>query len=167
MQAMTIPDVTSGQDADTSEPSTPGLILGSGMLALVVQHLRAALPNEGVCLLATIGAFPVGSRRAMRIYPGTNIDRSPTRYTMHPREVAAALRDMAANGWNLGAIAHSHPQGPPTPSPTDLRERYYPDAWFMIVSFATPGSIPEVRTWTVRETDGVPGIEERPVRLES
>src|SRR5690242_1967837 len=51
----------------------------------IVAHLRRALPNEGVGLLATDADADV--RRATRFFPGTNIDASPTRFTMEPREV--------------------------------------------------------------------------------
>ncbi|MCC6313996.1 MAG: peptidase, partial [Thermomicrobiales bacterium] len=56
------------------------------MADAIIDHLRAALPNEGCGLLAT---EPAGTR-AMRFYPGTNVAASPTRYTMAPEEVLTA-----------------------------------------------------------------------------
>lgn len=64
---------------------------------------------------------------------------------MDPAEVLAAFRDLDANGWTLGAIVHSHPATPPAPSPTDLREAYYPEALMLIVSFAAVP--PVMRCW--------------------
>jgi hypothetical protein len=61
--------------------------------------------------------------------------------------VLAALRDMETNGWRLGAIVHSHPASPPTPSPTDLREAHYQGALMMIVSFAAHD--PVARAWVI------------------
>ena len=94
----------------------------------------AAAPLEGVGLLAVVDEGD--ATRAVRFYPGTNVDRSPTRYTMDPAEVLAAFRDIDANGWRLGAIVHSHPATPPLPSPTDLREAFYPEALLVIVGLA-------------------------------
>jgi proteasome lid subunit RPN8/RPN11 len=64
---------------------------------------------------------------------------------MDPVEVLAAFRDLDANGWTLGAIVHSHPATPPMPSPTDLREAFYPEALMLIVSFAAVP--PVMRAW--------------------
>lgn len=106
----------------------------------IMIHLLEAAPNEGVGLLAVEspvrdddGCMAVD---AVRFYPGTNSDHSPSRYTMDPAEVIVALREIRDAGLALGAIVHSHLKGPATPSPTDVREAHYPDALMMIVSFA-------------------------------
>lgn len=125
----------------------------------LVNHLIAALPNEGCGLLATVDA--AASRQVVRFYPGENIDRSPTRFTMDPRQVAAALDEIEVHGWALGAIAHSHPRTAATPSATDLREAYHPDALLVIVSFA--GEKPEIAVWDVAGGTG-PG-RARPVAI--
>ena len=120
------------------------LQLGSDIAGAILAHLRTALPQEGCGLLAVrLGGD--GAAVATRFYPGTNLDASPTRYTMDPGEVLAAHRDIEANEWTLGAIVHSHPATPPTPSPTDLREAFYPEALMVIVSFAA--GLPTMRAW--------------------
>jgi proteasome lid subunit RPN8/RPN11 len=120
------------------------LQLDGALVTAIVEHLRASLPTEGCGVLA-VRRNADGTAVATRFYPGTNVDASPTRYTMDPVEVLAAFRDLDAHGWTLGAIVHSHPATPPTPSPTDLREAFYPEALMVIVSFAaTP---PSMRAW--------------------
>ena len=96
-------------------------------------------------MLATVDDGAV--RRVTQFFPGENIDCSPTRFTMDPRQVAAAMDEMDASGWRLGGIVHSHPRTPARPSATDLREAYYPHALLVIASFAT--SEPELRSWDV------------------
>jgi proteasome lid subunit RPN8/RPN11 len=129
------------------DPARP-LVIAEPIRDAIVAHLEAGLPNEGCGLLAGInlGAHDV----AVRFYPGTNIDRSPVRYTMKPEEVIQAqkeLRELREQGWFLAAIVHSHPRTPPTPSRTDLREAYYPKARLLIVSFA--GVAPELGCWAL------------------
>ncbi|GIW04770.1 MAG: hypothetical protein KatS3mg059_1390 [Thermomicrobiales bacterium] len=120
------------------------LELPSSIWCGIVEHMRAALPAEGCGLLAVpTVATPVV--RAVRFYPGTNILRSPTRFVMHPKEVQVALDDMERHGWQLGAIVHSHPTSPPSPSPIDLREAYYPDALMVIVALGSNG--PTAQAW--------------------
>lgn len=103
-------------------------------------HLLEAAPNEGVGMLAVGDPFRdedgLHAVEALRFFPGTNVDRSPSRYTMDPVEVIRALREIGESGWRLGAIVHSHLKGPATPSATDVREAHYPDALMVIVSFA-------------------------------
>lgn len=106
----------------------------------IMIHLLESAPNEGVGLLAVGEPYRdedgLHVVEAVRFYPGTNIERSPSRYTMAPVEVVRALREMREAGWRLGAIVHSHLKGPATPSATDVREAHYPDALMVIVSFA-------------------------------
>lgn len=110
------------------------LSMSASLFDAIVTHLAAVLPNEGVGLVATVTTGD--EERAVAFFPGTNLDHSPTRYTMDPAEVLAAFRVMDANGWRLGAIAHSHASSGPSPSATDLQEAYYPDAFMLIVGFA-------------------------------
>ncbi|MDP9369669.1 MAG: M67 family metallopeptidase [Chloroflexota bacterium] len=117
----------------------------------ILGHLRAAAPSEGVGLVAVAPLGDDGVAEATRFYPGTNLDASPSRYTMDPAEVLAAFRDMEACGWRLGAIAHSHPATAAVPSETDLREAHYRDALMLIVSMA--GETPEIRAWQLVPAD--------------
>jgi [CysO sulfur-carrier protein]-S-L-cysteine hydrolase len=133
-------------------PPPASLVLPARLYDALLTHLLTAAPLEGVGLLA----IPEGDEggTAVRFYPGTNGAASPTRYTMPPEEVLAAFQDMEANGWRLGAIVHSHPRGPATPSPTDLREAFYPEALMVIVSLAGP--TPQPRAWWIGAADGRP-----------
>lgn len=127
----------------------------------IMIHLLAAAPNEGVGLLAVREPFrdddDLPAAAAVRFYPGTNVDRSPARYTMAPEEVIRALREMQEAGQVLGAIVHSHLKGPATPSATDVREAHYPDALMMIVSFAIQPAATGV--WRVVPEDGLAVVQ--------
>lgn len=64
----------------------------------------------------------------------TNTLQSTTRYKMDPQEQLDAFNFMEEHGLELLGIFHSHPNGPETPSPSDIDQAYYPDAanliWF-------------------------------------
>lgn len=179
-------DALLGWATDSILHHVRGLVLGRDVHDAVLRHLTAALPHEGVGLLATTWAneqacfedagspsrptqsSPKGLVRAMKFYPGCNVDASPTRFTMDPAEVLVALREIDERGWWLGAIVHSHPYGPAHPSPTDLREARYPDALAVIVSLAEQPA--RLRAWRLppggRGPDGAEPITGVPVWIE-
>ena len=138
------PATTVEHSSGAIDPERP-LALSDTLRRQIVTHLEAWLPNEGCGLLASVPDVSVD--RAIHFFPGTNIDRSPVRYTMEPVEVIGAMRRMREENWSLAAIVHSHPRTPPNPSRTDLREAYYPDARLLIVSFA--GDRPELGCWAL------------------
>lgn len=121
----------------------------------VLVHLLDAAPNEGVGLLAVGEPYTdedeAVAMEAVGFFPGTNLEASPSRFTMNPAEVVTALREMRDANQLLGAIVHSHIHGPATPSATDIREAHYPDALLMIASFADQPTA--LRAWRVTPED--------------
>lgn len=112
-------------------------------------HLLDAAPNEGVGLLAARSRETGSVLDAVHFYPGSNIANSPTRFAMDPHEVLITIRDIRRNGWELGAIIHSHLFGPASPSEIDLAEAHYPEALMVIVSFAKQPAI--IRAWHIEQ----------------
>ncbi len=101
----------------------------------------AAEPEREVCGL-------IGARYGIAVahYPIANVAPNPRRrYHMDSAAQIAAFRAMRLNGEALAAIYHSHPNGPPTPSPRDLREWSYPEALCLIVGM--PGGQARLRAW--------------------
>lgn len=136
------------------------LRLSSELRDQLVIHMVREAPNEGIGLLAVI--HEEGIARATAFFPGENIDASPTRFTMHPRDVVTALDTISEQGWTLGAIAHSHLKGPASPSRTDVDEAHYPGALMVIVSLAHLP--PDVRVWRL-DSEGE-GVVRRRVELD-
>jgi proteasome lid subunit RPN8/RPN11 len=137
---------------------SPVLVIGEGLWQSVLVHLNACLPNEGVGLLATLDE--PGLVRAVRFYPGRNLNESPSRFTMDPLEVLRACEDMEMEGTRLGGVVHSHPTTAPEPSQTDLRELAMPDVVNLIVQLR-----PRVLARAWRITPG--GSVELPIRVEA
>jgi proteasome lid subunit RPN8/RPN11 len=111
----------------------------------IVDHCRAALPNEGCGLLAMDGDVVV------EVYPTANLDSSPTSFTISPADHYAALVDAESKGWTLGGVFHSHPRGEPMMSATDLRHALDPDWVYLVV-----GGEGQIRAWSVEE--GAPTV---------
>lgn len=96
----------------------------------MIEHLRRWLPDEGCGILA-------GKKGLVsQIYPGTNTEYSPTRYSMDPSEIIRALRDVDQRELDVMAIFHSHPTTQAYPSQSDRDLLYDPDVIVVIVSFA-------------------------------
>ena len=84
------------------------------------RHVSRCLPLEACGLLA-------GKKGRVESTHGIpNAERSPVRFRMEPRAQWRAFQRMEADGLELVGIYHSHPNGPETPSPTDIAENLYP-----------------------------------------
>ena len=108
----------------------------------MLAQLQAVYPLEGCGLLAGRAG------RVERVYPVDNALHSPFEYEMDPRQQLQAMLDLEDAGWELLAIYHSHPHGPPDPSATDVARAYYPEALHVIVSLANHER-PSVRAFSI------------------
>lgn len=94
----------------------------------LIDHLQDEYPLEGCGILAGKAG------EIFHLYPIANKLHSPTAYEMDPQQQLAAMLDIEDNDWEMTAVYHSHPQGPQTPSATDIAQAYYPDVIQVIVS---------------------------------
>ncbi|MFT4037261.1 MAG: M67 family metallopeptidase [Thermomicrobiales bacterium] len=120
------------------------LVIPSRIWRDIVSHLSACLPNEGVGLLG-VSRGP-GVTQVTEFFPGRNLNESPSRFTMDPADVLAALQAMDRAGSQLGGIVHSHPRTAPAPSATDLRELALPGVINLIVQMRPHV---EARAWII------------------
>ncbi len=120
------------------------LTIARPFLNQMLDHLQTCYPLEGCGLLA-------GDETGMvtAVYPIDNMLQSATAYKMRPQQQVEAMLAMEAAGWRLLAIYHSHPQGPPQPSATDIALTTYPDALHVIVSLPEQAE-PVVRAFHIR-----------------
>ncbi len=83
------------------------------------SHVEACLPLEACGLLGGSGDT------VRRVIPVTNDAGSAVRFRMNPLEQLQAFEQVERDGLELVGIFHSHPEGPETPSPTDIAEAGY------------------------------------------
>ncbi len=120
------------------------LTLSRAVLDEMLAHVAGLWPEEACGL--------VGGRdgRAVRLYAVENTRHSPVAFEMDPLQQINAMLAMEAEGLELIAIYHSHPDGPARPSATDVANAYYPDAVQLIISLADRAR-PSVRAFTIIE----------------
>jgi proteasome lid subunit RPN8/RPN11 len=128
-------------------PWTPAsTALPSALREELLEWLRDALPNEGCGVLvadrvAEDGGLPT------RFVGLRNVAESPYRYLMDPDEQLRVLLEIDDNDQVVWGIVHSHVASPPYPSPTDVGLAAYPEAIYLLASFADEP--PDVRAWTI------------------
>jgi len=113
-------------------------------LAEMIAHAREEAPLEACGILAGKGG------RVVTLYRARNADCSPVSYRLEPEEQYRIFTDIEENGWDILGIYHSHPTHPAVPSGIDLKQAYYPEAVYFVVSLADPLE-PRVRAFRIVE----------------
>jgi proteasome lid subunit RPN8/RPN11 len=115
----------------------------------LLSHARSEVPNEACGLLA--GSLATGVATAY--HPARNADASPYVYTVHPDDLVRIVFGIEDAGEDLLAIFHSHTHTPAVPSPTDRRQAFYPEAFYLLVTLADPDATPaeSLRAWRIRD----------------
>ena len=112
----------------------------------VIDWLRSAAPNEGCGVLVAAAVAEDGGVPS-RFVGMRNVAESPFRYLMDPMEQLELLEGIDENDEVVWGIVHSHVESPPYPSPTDIGLAAFPEAIYLLASFATEP--PDLRAWTI------------------
>jgi [CysO sulfur-carrier protein]-S-L-cysteine hydrolase len=98
-------------------------------------------------------------KRAVRVYRAENIHASALKFEIDPMEQLKLTNTIEEQGWEIGAIYHSHVRSEPYPSQTDISfAANWPGLEWVIVGLA--GEETEVRCYLIE------GGEVREVPLE-
>ena len=89
-------------------------------------------PEEACGMLA--GRFEQDCARSLTILPAVNSLHSKVKYQIDPMEQYKAFIWIESQEMELVGIYHSHPNGPTSPSSTDITESYYPGVAYLIWS---------------------------------
>jgi len=130
--------------------------ISKALLDEVVGHALEDSGNEVCGLVAVTGE---DERTATRVYRAHNVHESPMKFEIDPKELLDLHNAIEDEGWELGAIYHSHVRSPPYPSQTDVNfAASWPGVEWIIVGLKA-GAGPEVRSYLI---DGAT-IEEVPI----
>ena len=97
----------------------------------MLEHARNEMPNECCGML---GGKPGGDPETL--YPATNAEASPLRYSLDSADQFRITREMEEAGEELVGIYHSHTKSAAYPSQTDINLATYPGVAYLIVSLA-------------------------------
>lgn len=103
------------------------LIIPEPIRQAILTHAENTLPDECCGLIA------VESGAIRFAYPLTNANPSPATFTVDPEEHFGAMRHAENQGWEILGVFHSHPNGEPSPSPTDVAMAWDPD-WIHLIA---------------------------------
>ncbi len=94
----------------------------------MVAHALEDDPNECCGILAGKGG------EVHHLYRMVNVEASPYRYRMDPKELFQVYREIDDKGWEIIAIYHSHTHSEAYPSATDVRLATWPEAYYILIS---------------------------------
>ncbi|MEO1646787.1 MAG: M67 family metallopeptidase [Chloroflexota bacterium] len=112
----------------------------------MIDHAVAEAPHE-IC-----GILAGNANTVSRVIPIANVSQEPmTRYDLSPIETAQALAEIEREGLSWMGVYHSHPQGAPRPSQTDIREAtaHTPTLVHVIVSLKRPTA--QLQAWHIHD----------------
>lgn len=106
----------------------------------IVEHARAEAPRE---CCGMIGRYKRSDSELVKVYPAVNSAVADRNFGISGVEQYRIERELEDDGLRIGAIYHSHPTQPPSPSAADQRfMTYFPGVLSIIVSLA--GDEPEI-----------------------
>jgi len=124
------------------------MVIAPDLLEDVIDHARQEYDDECCGLIAYAPDPSNGSRRAVTVHRATNVFASRKRFEIDGKELLRTLGEFERQGWELGAIYHSHTHTPPMPSQTDINfAANWPGLEWVIVGLA--GLEPETRCFLI------------------
>ena len=120
----------------------------------IVAHAKRDAPNECCGILTGKNGKVTQQHRVL------NIEASPVKYTIDPKEMLQIMRQADDAGEEIVAFYHSHTFSEAYPSPTDVRLATWPDSYYLIVSLRD-ASKPVLRAFKI--VDGK--IAEEPLEI--
>jgi proteasome lid subunit RPN8/RPN11 len=128
------------------------MVIAKTLLDDVIAHARAEYDAECCGTIAYAGEQSDGPPAAVAVRRATNVFASRKRFEIDGKELLRTLNEFDQNGWELGAIYHSHTHTAPYPSQTDINfAANWPGLEWVIIGLATDE--PEVRCYFIDRAD--------------
>lgn len=136
------------------------MVISQELLDDVIAHARSEFDAECCGTIAYSGPAVEAGSTAVAVRRATNVFASPKRFEIDGKELLRTLGEFDDEGWELGAIYHSHTHTAPYPSQTDINfAANWPGLEWVIVGLG--GDQPEVRCYFI---DG-PTVREVPLEV--
>ncbi|MFI4990060.1 MAG: Mov34/MPN/PAD-1 family protein [Solirubrobacterales bacterium] len=120
------------------------------LLAEIVAHAQENPRIECCGVVAVLPAEDGGAEKtAARAYRAENVHASALKFEIAPMELYRLNEEIEQEGWEIGAIYHSHVRSAPYPSQTDIGfAAGWPGLEWIIVGLAGGGEA-EVRSYLI------------------
>jgi proteasome lid subunit RPN8/RPN11 len=119
--------------AGRPHPGPDAVALPIEIRAAIIGQARREQPDESCGLI--VGDRPAADGgRALRWVPTRNAAASPYRYDIDADDLLRVSIEADDLDEVIWGIVHSHVASPARPSPTDVRQAFYPDALYILVS---------------------------------
>ena len=119
------------------------------LLAEIVAHAQENPRIECCGVVAVLADGDGEARTAARVYRAENVHASALKFEIGPMELYRLNEEIEEEGWEIGAIYHSHVRSAPYPSQTDIGfAAGWPGLEWIIVGLAGDGE-PEVRSYLI------------------
>ncbi len=127
------------------------MVIARELLDELIEHALADPANEVCGVLSVEPAQPQEDRpaQAVRSYRATNIHRSPLKFEIDSLELLDLWQTIEGEGFEMGAVYHSHVRSAPYPSQTDINfAANWPGVEWIIIGLSA--GEPEVRSYLIR-----------------
>jgi proteasome lid subunit RPN8/RPN11 len=126
--------------------------IAANLLAEIVAHAQE-IPKIECCGVVAVAAAAdadgASAKTATRVYRAENIHASALKFEIDPMELFRLNGAIEDEGWEIGAIYHSHVRSAPYPSQTDIGfAASWPGVEWIIVGLASGGQ-PDVRSYLI------------------
>ncbi len=123
--------------------------IAAPLLEQIVAHARENPRIECCGIVAVAAAEHTAARTATRVYRAENVHASALKFEIAPMELYRLNETIEDEGWEIGAIYHSHVRSEPYPSQTDIGfATGWPGLEWIIVGLAS-GERPIVRSYLI------------------
>jgi len=119
------------------------------LLAEIVAHAQENARIECCGVVGVLADEDGAAKTAARVYRAENVHASALKFEIAPMELYRLNEEIEQEGWEIGAIYHSHVRSAPYPSQTDIGfAAGWPGLEWIIVGLAGDGE-PEVRSYVI------------------
>jgi proteasome lid subunit RPN8/RPN11 len=119
------------------------LYLATENARLIAAHVQREMPNEACGVVLGI------QNEVKQIVPLPNVAASPKiSYRIDDQALVQTFFNAKQNGLTVVGFYHSHPNGDPIPSQTDIQQSAYPDTAYLIVGMRS--GEPCLAAWSIQ-----------------